>query len=142
MTTRLQATPEPSSPLIDQAIGLLEGVESSHPPAVTYGAPDEFVHGNQAGLVRLAIAALRTAQGQDQLLEREPWLLSADIDSPLSGFKYDKLTHMELPEKPTRIQSMKNSLILVSVLGFVTVAFIAGLANLADFIRSLIRHFR
>jgi hypothetical protein len=92
-----------SDAAIDEAIRILEAeqMNSELPPAIVVMPPDtgEFIHGNRGGLVRLAIAALQAAKGEDQSFEKQPWVVDNDYDWGVQGFKYDALSHMELPPK-------------------------------------------
>ena len=49
-----------------------------------------FLQGNRGGLVQLAIASLRAAEGEKQTFKNNPWLVIQDYDFDLAGIELDE----------------------------------------------------
>jgi len=79
-------------------------VDANRPPAVVVMPPDtgDFIIGNPEGFVRLPIAALKAARGEDQAFRKEPWWIDYELDWPLKGLKLDPSAHIYLPSTRSR----------------------------------------
>jgi hypothetical protein len=84
----------------------LQVEKSPTPPAAVVIPPDsgDYIFGNRAGFLRLAIASMRAAQKQDQTFQQVPWI--QDDDWMVRGLKFDEYAHLHLPEKKTKRQKM------------------------------------
>jgi hypothetical protein len=92
------------------ALEILENVEwgSGDPPAVIVMPPDsgEYMIGNAGGFVRLAVAALKAAQGEQQSFANEPWVNDYEMDWGVKGLKPDPSAHIYLPPTLTPRQRL------------------------------------
>lgn len=81
--------------LLEQAVSELE-----NPPAVIVFPPDSdaFIVGNRGGLIRLAIASLKAAEGKTQQFRNESWVTDLEPDWSVKGLKFDASAHLYLPE--------------------------------------------
>jgi hypothetical protein len=82
--------------------------DETNPPAMVVFPPDDdsFIKGNQGGLLYLAIAALKAAGGEKQLLAKSGWVYQVDMDWGLKGFELDESAHLYIPERPSRIKAI------------------------------------
>jgi hypothetical protein len=117
---------------IESAIALLEeeALKLEKPPAMVVMPPDmgESILGNRGGFIRLAVAAMKAAQGQNQNLNKQPWVCAEDFDWQIKGLSYDEYAHMHLPEKPTKWQIRRQSaiglIVGLSLVGCFMVGFV------------------
>jgi hypothetical protein len=104
---------------IESAIALLEeeALTLDKPPAMVVMPPDmgESILGNRGGFIRLAVAAMRAAQGQNQDLIKQPWVCAEDFDWQIKSLSYDEYAHIHLPEKPTKWQRRRQNAIGLAV---------------------------
>ena len=93
---------------ISQALNILESddVNSAHPPAIIILPPDsgQFIVGNRDGFIRLAVASLKAARGEEQPFKREPWVVVEDLDWSVAGLKHDASAHIYSRTQRTRLQ--------------------------------------
>src|SRR5260370_41186236 len=101
-------------------MGFVEGeaLESDAPTAMVVMPPDmgESILGNRGGFLRLAIATARAAQGQNQNLNKQPWVCHEDVDWQIEGLSYAEYAHIHLPEKPTKSQRTRQNAFVLSVI--------------------------
>jgi hypothetical protein len=100
---------------IEAAIALLEeeAQKSEKPPAMIVMVPDneKLILGNRGGFLRLAVAAVRASQGQNQNLDKQPWVCNEDLDWQIEGLSFDDYAHAYLPDKLTRRQRQRQNAI-------------------------------
>ena len=109
---------------IQEAIELLKQIDDEK-AALVVMPPDHsnFLQGNRSGLVNLALASLRAAQGEKQTFKDNPWLVLEDYDFPLSGIELDEEAHIYLPVTLTKWQSFTKDF-CGAVVGSLVLAFI------------------
>lgn len=61
----------------------------------------EFIIGNEAGFVLLAIAALKAAKGAEQRFKYEAWIGEAELDWGIAGLQPDGEAHLHLADDPS-----------------------------------------
>ena len=121
------------TPEIQEAIKILENINSEK-PALVVMPPDfpNFLQGNRGGLVNLAIASLRAAEGEKQTFKNNPWLVVQDYDFDLAGIELDEDAHIYLPPVLTKRQTFRKNfwgavvglLVVASIaVGFVTIIY-------------------
>jgi hypothetical protein len=127
---------------IEVAIKTLEqaSLDSEEGPAVIRLAPDNdaYVLGNREGYLKLAIASLRAAQGNDQSFKDTPWISTEELDWGLSGLRYDSAAHTYLRLPRTRAGRVRDKLFLLasSVLGIVILGtFCVGLIEIISWFK-------
>jgi hypothetical protein len=106
---------------------LLANAPSDPPPVVV--VPSEgggLIKGNRAGLIRLALVALRAARGEEQKFE-ETWAVQDELAGTIDGISLDAYAHYDLPKKFTRWDRIKSSIILFVVVVIIAVVFVAGI---------------
>ena len=121
---------------IDLALAALEqaSLESEEIPAIIRLAPDAdaYVLGNREGYVKLAIASLKAAQGDNQSFKDTEWVGTEELDWGLSGFRYDSEAHTYLRPPKTPVGKVRDKffLVLFSILGIAIVGiFSIGLVE-------------
>ena len=129
---------------VEEALIILEQYPwgESQPAATVVMPPDseEFIIGNESGFVRLAIAALQAAQGEEQRFEKQEWVVAEDYDWGVRGFKPDEYAHLYLPEKLTKWQRVRQSIIGLTVLAVVLAIMLAGLISIGTWLGQLFKH--
>jgi hypothetical protein len=104
---------------IEAAIAFLEeeSLTSDHPPSMVVMPPNmgESIVGNRGGFLRLSIAAAKAAQGQDQNLNKQPWVRHEDFDWQIKSLSFDDSAHIYLPEKPTKWQRRRQNALGLAV---------------------------
>ncbi len=99
--------------LITRALAVLETYPSEdeeRPATVAFFPPDSrsFFRGNRDGYVKLAIAALRAAQGEKQKFDKHAnWFRTEDLDWAVGGFEPDESAHIYQPPRRTRLQEIR-----------------------------------
>jgi hypothetical protein len=115
---------------IEAVIALLEEevLKADTLPAMVVMPPDmgQSILGNRGGFLRLAIATARAAQGQNQNLNKQPWVCHEDVDWQIEGLSYDEYAHMHLPEKPTKWQRRRQNAIGLAVISLLMGCFAVG----------------
>ncbi len=126
---------------ISESLAALERIElgADDPPAliVPPAYEDPYFRGNAGGFVRLAIAALKVAQGQEQTLRNEPWVCNQDFDWGLEGLKLDPLAHLDLPPKRTHMQRRLGSLLGIGLGLCLAAIWVIGLVRTLSWIFKL-----
>jgi hypothetical protein len=129
---------------IEVAISALEqaSIDSIQSPAIVRLAPDNdaYVLGNRDGYVKLAIASLRAAQGNDQSFKDTPWVSTEELDFGFSGLRYDPAAHTYLRPPRTRVGRVTDKLLLLvfSVLGIAVLGtFSVGLIHIISWFKRL-----
>jgi hypothetical protein len=105
---------------------LLANTPSDPPPVVV--VPSEgggLIKGNQAGLIRLALVALKAARGEEQKFE-ETWVVQDELAGTIDGIWLDNYAHYDLPKKFSRWERIRSSIILYVVVAAVAVIFVVG----------------
>ncbi len=88
---------------IEQALLLLneEDLESDRPTIVAVSPESRgYLRGNRGGFVRLAIAALKAANGERQDFKKQDWVRCEDLDWIAGGLEYDESADMYLAPAP------------------------------------------
>lgn len=119
---------------VSQALSVLESTigNSANPPAIIVLPPDsgKFIVGNRDGFIRLAVASLKAAQGEEQPFKRESWVSVEDLDWGVAGLKPDDSAHIYLRTPRTRLQRLRSKvfgfvaallLLLCLLVGFCTI---------------------
>ena len=123
---------------IETAIALLEeeAAKSDKPPAMVVMPPDmgNAILGNRGGFLRLAIAAIKAADGQNQNLDKQPWVCHEDYDWQIEGLSFDEYAHMHLPEKPTPWEKRWRNIIGILIVTFVAVCLAIGFGTILHWI--------
>lgn len=124
---------------IDNALTSLEQFTSptSSKPALVRIAPDSdcFLIGNQDGYVRLAIAALKAAKGEDQSFKGEDWVSEEELDWGFKGLKYDPDAETRLRKPPSAISEASRMSILLFVLAFAIIGAYVSVRTIASLIK-------
>ncbi|MCL2661627.1 MAG: hypothetical protein FWD64_14065 [Acidobacteriaceae bacterium] len=114
---------------IQHAIEILEKIDSEKAALVVTDSK-RILQGNREGLVLLAIASLRAALGEKQMLKDQSWLIRWDLDFGFKGIELDDYAHVYLPPILTRWQRFRNN-ILAKVAGFMLViCLLVGFATI------------
>jgi hypothetical protein len=101
----------------------------------------QFIHGNRAGFLRLAVAALRAAKGNTQSFKGETWVVDYEVDWGVVGFKYDALAHMDPPPpEPTGWHKLRGQLLGYGMLGSILAVFMVGFITSINWIEHLFTH--
>jgi hypothetical protein len=126
---------------IEDAIACLEkdSTDLSHPPAMIVLPPDsgKLILGYRGDFIRLAMASLRGARGEEQPFEGEPWVSIEDLDWSIAGLRPDPSAPIYLPTKPSRFQRLRSQIFGVFLVLLVSVCFVVGMATI---VRWLFRH--
>jgi hypothetical protein len=129
---------------VDQALCLLNSAnaDATQPPAIVILPPDadRFIIGNKGGLLQLAIAALKAAQGEEQLFDKVPWVVEEDADWGVKGLKLDDYAHLHLPEKKSRAGQVLGRIWGYSILVAVSAIFVTGSATASHWLWGLFSH--
>lgn len=118
---------------LHRAIALLEqDAPDANPPVMVVLPPDagEAIIGNRSGFIRLAIAALKAAQGTDQKFKKEPWVYQQDLDWTIDGLKFDASAHIYMPQKPSGWRRFRQKAFGLTVLLFLLGCFGIGFVTL------------
>jgi len=134
----------PNDKQVHQALAILEQVANTPEeyPAVVV-VPSEggdLIKGNQAGLLRIAISALKASTGKDQRFENATVIVQDEYGSTIDGIGLDNYAHYDLPKKFTRWERIKSSIILFVVVAIVAVIFLAGTQTAGHWLWRLIFH--
>jgi hypothetical protein len=131
---------------IASALSVLENLtaEPSEPPAMVVMPPDSgaFILRNRSGFIRLAVAALKAAQGQQQISKDEPWISEGNPDAGAKGLKPDPNAHIYLPEiqAQTRLQRIRSSFLYSVLLLALFAIFVIGLVTMCQWLGRWFRH--
>jgi hypothetical protein len=123
---------------IEAAIALLEeeALKSEKPPAMIVMVPDheKSILGNKGGFLRLAVAAVRASQGQNQNLDKQPWVCNEDLDWQIEGLSYHASAHIYLPEKATKWQRRRQNAIGLTVISLLMGCLAVGFVTIVHWI--------
>jgi len=98
---------------------------AGHPPAVFVPSEGGTIKGNRAGLIRLAMVALKAAGGEDQKFE-EVWAVQEESAGTVDGIALHSYAHYELPKAFTRWERFKSSVILILVVALISLLLASG----------------
>ncbi len=120
---------------VEQALVLLENIrdEESPAPAMIILPPDtgQFIIGNSPGLIKLAIASLRAAGGEEQTFKGKSWVSKDDLDWGINGLRLDPSAHIYLRPKQTKFQRLRNNSLSLSLLVVILICTLVGFIALA-----------
>jgi len=131
---------------IASALSVLENLtaEPGEPPAMVVMPPDSgaFMLGNRGGFIRLAVAALKAAQGQHQISKNEPWIVEGEAQVSVKGLKPDTSAHIYLPEIQTqkRFQRLRSSFLYSVLLLFLLTCSVIGLVTMCQWLGKWFGH--
>lgn len=118
----------------EEALVLLENISDENSvPAMVILPQDtgKFIIGNRAGLIKLAIASLRAARGEEYTFKDKSWVSNDDLDWAVKGLSLDPSAHLYLPTKQTRLQRLRNNFFSLSLLAAILVCMFVGFITLA-----------
>jgi hypothetical protein len=127
---------------VKAALALLEDVKETEtePPATVILPPDSggFIIGNAQGFVKLAMASLRAAQGEEQSFKDYPWWVDCELDWSLPGLKPDPSAHVYLPPRRDGLRHL-----LIKAFGYglfftAAICLIVGIGTIIYWLRHLI----
>ncbi len=120
---------------IEQVLVLLEEeLQECNRPTIVAVSPESsgYLSGNRGGFVRLAIAALKAAEGVKQDFRKQEWVRCQEYDWVLGGFEYDESAHIyQAPDpltKPWWKRKLNNALgilVLALVFALIVIGFIS-----------------
>jgi len=125
---------------IEEALALLQEADSepANPPAIVVLSPErrtsDYIVGNEGGFIRLAIASLNAAGGEDQSFKNQDWVTEEDLDWILRGLKYDSHAHYSLPQKETKFQRTRGNILALLLLFFFVSCFVVGIITILHWI--------
>jgi hypothetical protein len=115
---------------IERALAMLDTPDSdaNHPAAMIVLPPGsgDFIIGNRDGFVRLARAALRAAQGEQQSFKDASWVCAQDLNWSVAGLKMDESAHIYLPVKLTRFEKLRQSIFGLIIVALVLICLFVG----------------
>src|SRR4051794_18958853 len=124
----------PTNEDLERVVAMLDAIpnDPAQPAATIVMPPDsgKFIIGNTGGFIRLAIAALKAAQGQKQGFKAEPWFSNEDLDWAVKGLEHDDSAHVYLPSRQTRIQRTINSFWGCTITLLIAVCILVGFVNI------------
>ena len=101
----------------------------------------EFIVGNEAGFVRLAIAALKAAKGAEQRFKGEAWIGEAELDWGIAGLKPDAEAHLHLADYPSmHRQSLLERLRGYALLAAILTPFVVGFVSIVLWVEAGVGH--
>jgi hypothetical protein len=123
---------------VEQALAILEiansHVAEPHAMVVLPSDSDRFIIGNKGGLIRLAIATLRAAQGEKQSFVNSDWVYEDDIDWGVKGIELDETAHVSIPEKKSKVRLVIEKLVAYTVLIAIVSIFVVGIVTLSHWL--------
>ena len=123
---------------IIEALALLESARDSidETPAMVVLPPDadQFIIGNRGGLVRLAIAALKAEQGEQQSFVRSDWVFEDDLDWGIKGLALDEHAHLYIPEKTSKVRQLLGKTTGYGFLIVIVIVFVAGIMSISHWL--------
>lgn len=124
---------------IDDAVNSLEqfAAATNAKPALVRIAPDSdcFLIGNQEGYVRLAIAALKAAKGENQSFKDEDWVSEEELDWGFKGLKYDPDAETRLRKPPSAISEAIRMSFFLLVVAFGVIGAYTSVRAIASLIK-------
>jgi hypothetical protein len=123
---------------VEQALAILENASThvAEPHAMVVLPPDSdrFIIGNKGGLIRLAIATLRAAQGEKQSFVDSDWVYEDDIDWSVKGIELDETAHTFIPEKKSKTRLVLEKVVSYSVVIAIVSVFVVGIVTISHWL--------
>jgi hypothetical protein len=127
---------------VEQSLTFLEQIKGEEDPApamiILPTDADQFIIGNRAGLIELAIVALKAAEGEEQAFKGRSWVRNDDAEPVVKGLKLDPDAHTYLALKQTQFQQLRNNVLNLSLRTVILVGTLAGLVILVLWIYKMI----
>jgi len=123
---------------IEQALAILETASThvAEPHAMVVLPPDSdrFIIGKKGGLIRLAIATLRAAQGEKQSFANSAWVYEDDMDWGIKGIQLDATAHLFIPERKSKTRLLIEKVASYSVVIAIASIFVVGVVTISNWL--------